>query len=192
MAITLSAVITKLPKARKVGILDMSPKDEVEGELLYYQLQFWHRSFKKANPTQLPKSCLWRLMKSMDEDGMMFWEARKQGRKEKRHKEAQAVLAAATAAAETSSRNTSLMKDMTEEPACSYGIQLIGMMNFKMVCRLSKSPLARCLLLPSYSASVRDALIALILWALSPKAEYAGLGVISSKPSTTDHLSRLA
>ncbi|KAF2549364.1 hypothetical protein F2Q70_00021948 [Brassica cretica] len=85
----------QLPKARKVGILDMSPKDEVEGELLYYQLQFWHRSFKKANVR----------------------EARKQGRKEKRHKEAQAVLAAATAAAETSSRNTSLMKDMTEEPA---------------------------------------------------------------------------
>ena len=29
----------RLAKARKLGILDMSPKDEVEGELLYYQLQ---------------------------------------------------------------------------------------------------------------------------------------------------------
>ena len=44
-------------------------------------------------------------------------EARKQGRKEKRHKEAQAVLAAATQAAATSSRNTSLRKDTSEEPA---------------------------------------------------------------------------
>lgn len=29
----------QLAKAGKLGILDMSPKDEVEGELLYYQLQ---------------------------------------------------------------------------------------------------------------------------------------------------------
>lgn len=29
----------QLSKPRKLGILDLSPKDEVEGELLYYQLQ---------------------------------------------------------------------------------------------------------------------------------------------------------
>lgn len=42
-------------------------------------------------------------------------EARKQGRKERRHKEAQAVLAAATAAAAASSRMSSLRKDNLEE-----------------------------------------------------------------------------
>lgn len=42
-------------------------------------------------------------------------EAKKQGRKEKRHKEAQTVLAAATAAAAASSRISSLRKDNIEE-----------------------------------------------------------------------------
>lgn len=42
-------------------------------------------------------------------------EAKKQGRKEKRHKEAQAVLAAATAAAAASSRVSSFRKDALEE-----------------------------------------------------------------------------
>lgn len=44
-------------------------------------------------------------------------EAKKQGRKERRHKEAQAVLAAATAAAAASSRNSSFRKDIFEESA---------------------------------------------------------------------------
>ena len=42
-------------------------------------------------------------------------EAKKQGRKERRHKEAQAVLAAATAAAAASSRVSSFRKDALEE-----------------------------------------------------------------------------
>lgn len=44
-------------------------------------------------------------------------EAKKQGRKERRHKEAQAVLAAATAAAAASSRISSFRKDVLDEPA---------------------------------------------------------------------------
>lgn len=44
-------------------------------------------------------------------------EAKKQGRKERRHREAQAVLAAATAAAAASSRISSLRKDTLEEPS---------------------------------------------------------------------------
>ncbi|KAH9756809.1 PHD finger family protein [Citrus sinensis] len=44
-------------------------------------------------------------------------EAKKQGRKERRHKEAQAVLAAATAAAAASSRISSFRKDSLEESA---------------------------------------------------------------------------
>lgn len=42
-------------------------------------------------------------------------EVKKQGRKERRHKEAQAVLAAATAAAAASSRLSSLRKDTVDE-----------------------------------------------------------------------------
>ncbi|RWW42667.1 hypothetical protein BHE74_00051758 [Ensete ventricosum] len=42
-------------------------------------------------------------------------EAKKRGRKERRHKEAQAVLAAAAAAAAASSRNSSLRKDSNDE-----------------------------------------------------------------------------
>lgn len=44
-------------------------------------------------------------------------EAKKQGRKERKHKEAQAVLAAATAAAAASSRISSFRKDAFDDSA---------------------------------------------------------------------------
>jgi hypothetical protein len=44
-------------------------------------------------------------------------EAKKRGRKEKRHKEAQAVLAAAAAAVASSSRNSTMRKDAKEDAA---------------------------------------------------------------------------
>lgn len=44
-------------------------------------------------------------------------EAKKQGRKERKHKEAQAVLAAATAAAAASSRMPSFRKDTYDDAA---------------------------------------------------------------------------
>ncbi|KAG2313522.1 hypothetical protein Bca52824_025079 [Brassica carinata] len=120
-----------LAKARNLGILDMSPKDEVEGELLYYQLKLLGTAVsRKQLSDDLAYAVTKKLPLEIDEEHGRRWddvlvnkyfhdvrEARKQGRKEKRHKEAQAVLAAATAAAATSSRNTSLRKDMTEEPA---------------------------------------------------------------------------
>ncbi|CAE5964495.1 unnamed protein product [Arabidopsis arenosa] len=121
----------QLSKARKLGILDLSPEDEVEGELLYYQLQLLGTAVSRK---QLSDNLVYEVAKKLpleiDEQHGRRWddvlvnkyfhdvrEARKQGRKEKRHKQAQAVLAAATAAAATSSRNTSLRKDMSEEPA---------------------------------------------------------------------------
>ncbi|CAH2067762.1 unnamed protein product [Thlaspi arvense] len=120
----------QLSKARKLGILDLSPEDEVEGELLYYQLQLLDTAVSRK---QLSDNLVYGVTKKLpleiDEQHGRRWddvlvnkyfhdvrEARKQGRKEKRHKQAQAVLAAATAAAATSSRNTSLRKDMSEEP----------------------------------------------------------------------------
>uniref|UniRef100_A0A1J3GMS1 Protein Jade-3 n=1 Tax=Noccaea caerulescens TaxID=107243 RepID=A0A1J3GMS1_NOCCA len=121
----------QLSKARKLDILDLSPEDEVEGELLYYQ----HRLLGTAvSRKQLSDNLVHEVAKKLpleiDEQHGRRWddvlvkkyfvdvrEARKQGRKEQRHKQAQVVLAAATAAAATSSRNTSVRKDMTEEPA---------------------------------------------------------------------------
>ncbi|XP_056850425.1 uncharacterized protein LOC108824486 isoform X1 [Raphanus sativus] len=121
----------QLAKARKLGILDLSPKDEVEGELLYYQLQLLGTAVsRKQLSDDLADEVTKKLPHEIDEEHGRRWddvlinkyfhdvrEARKQSRKEKRHKDAQAVLAAATAAAATSSRNTSLRKDMAEEPA---------------------------------------------------------------------------
>ena len=79
-------------------------------------------------------------------------EARKQGRKEKRHKEAQAVLAAATAAAAASSRVSSLRKDAVDEssqqevinykPCCLLRWQLLG--------QQYKNSLFACVLLTHY------------------------------------------
>ncbi|KAL0702080.1 hypothetical protein Bca4012_058202 [Brassica carinata] len=121
----------QLAKARKLGILDLSPKDEVEGELLYHQLQLLGTAVsRKQLSDDLAYEVTKKLPLEIDEEHGRRWddvlvnkyfhdvrEARKQSRKEKRHKDAQAVLAAATAAAATSSRNTSLRKDMAEEPA---------------------------------------------------------------------------
>ncbi|XP_009106422.1 uncharacterized protein LOC103832208 isoform X3 [Brassica rapa] len=121
----------QLAKARKLGILDLSPIDEVEGELLYYQLQLLGTAVsRKQLSDDLAYEVTKKLPLEIDEEHGRRWddvlvnkyfhdvrEARKQSRKEKRHKDAQAVLAAATAAAATSSRNTSLRKDMAEEPA---------------------------------------------------------------------------
>nr|VDD64743.1 unnamed protein product [Brassica oleracea] len=121
----------QLAKARKLGILDLSPKDEVEGELLYYQLQLLGTAVsRKQLSDDLAYEVTKKLPLEIDEEHGRRWddvlvnkyfhdvrEARKQSRKEKRHKDSQAVLAAATAAAATSSRNTSLRKDMAEEPA---------------------------------------------------------------------------
>ncbi|ANM58694.1 PHD finger family protein [Arabidopsis thaliana] len=121
----------QLSKARKLGILDLSPEDELEGELLYYQLQLLGTAVSRK---QLSDNLVYEVAKKLpleiDEQHGRRWddvlvnkyfhdvrEARKQGRKEQRNKQAQAVLAAATAAAATSSRNTSLRKDMSEEPA---------------------------------------------------------------------------
>ncbi|CAN8240295.1 unnamed protein product [Cochlearia groenlandica] len=123
--------IFQLSKARELGILDLSPEDEVEGELLYHQLRLLGTAVSRK---QLSDNLVFEVAKKLpleiDEQHGRRWddvlvnkyfhdvkEARKQGRKEKRHKQAQAVLAAATAAAASSSRNTSLRKDMLEEPS---------------------------------------------------------------------------
>lgn len=119
----------QLVKASAMGLLELSPEDEVEGELVYYQ----HRllcsaAARKRFSDHLIVKFVNSLQQETDAARQREWdavlvsqylyelrEAKKQGRKEKRHKEAQTVLAAATAAAAASSRISSFRKDNIEE-----------------------------------------------------------------------------
>ncbi|KAK8478088.1 hypothetical protein V6N11_060195 [Hibiscus sabdariffa] len=116
-------------KARKLGALKYSPEDEVEGEIIYYQHRLLSNAVARNHVTD---NLVSRVAKSLPEevetartkiwDAMLvnqylyeLREAKKQGRKERRHKEAQAVLAAATAAVAASSRISSSRKDGLED-----------------------------------------------------------------------------
>ncbi|KAI3464451.1 hypothetical protein Pfo_021114 [Paulownia fortunei] len=121
--------LDQLVKARNLGILKLSPADEVEGELLYYQQRLLCNAVaRKSISDGLISKVVRSLPQEIDTAGKRNWdsvlvsqynyelrEAKKQGRKERRHKEAQAVLAAATAAAAASSRMSSIRKDTIEE-----------------------------------------------------------------------------
>lgn len=119
----------QLVNARNLGILKLSPGDEVEGELIYYQRRLLcNASTRKCISDDLISKVVRSLPQELDAAGKQKWdavlvsqyihelrEAKKQGRKERRHKEAQAVLAAATAAAAASSRISSIRKDALED-----------------------------------------------------------------------------
>ncbi|XP_021748262.1 uncharacterized protein LOC110714096 isoform X2 [Chenopodium quinoa] len=113
-------------KADEMGVSDLSPENELEGEIIFFQQQLLCNTV--ALKYQLVCKIVNSLPNEMDSVRKRRWdsvhvnqyiyelkEARKQGRKERRHKEAQAVLAAATAAAAASSRVSSLRKDMVDE-----------------------------------------------------------------------------
>ncbi|XP_042482293.1 uncharacterized protein LOC122062708 isoform X2 [Macadamia integrifolia] len=123
--------LKQLIKARTMGILEYSPEDEVEGELIYYQNKLVDLTVSSQH--YCAADLIFRVAKSLPEemdavrnqkwDDVLVYqylcelrEAKKRGRKEKRHKEAQAVLAAATAAAAASSRISSFRKDGHDEP----------------------------------------------------------------------------
>ncbi|KAK7282765.1 hypothetical protein RIF29_11801 [Crotalaria pallida] len=119
----------QLLRARKMELMEFSPEDEVEGELIYYQHKlFQDRVAKKRLTGNLIHNVARSLPQEIDMAHQGRWdsvivnqylrdlrEAKKQGRKEKRHKEAQAVLAAATAAAAASTRVSSFRKDALDE-----------------------------------------------------------------------------
>ncbi|KAL1533687.1 hypothetical protein AAHA92_33540 [Salvia divinorum] len=121
--------IDQMAQARNLGILELSPGDEVEGELIYYQQRLLcNATMRKRISDDLISKVVRSLPQELDAAGKQKWdtvlvsqynlelrEAKKQGRKERRHKEAQAVLAAATAAAAASSRISSLRKDSLED-----------------------------------------------------------------------------
>ncbi|XP_074263550.1 uncharacterized protein LOC141586276 isoform X2 [Silene latifolia] len=115
--------------AKKMGILDLSPENEVEGEIIFSQQRLLCNAVAlKHRADQLVRKVVRGLPDEIDAVRKRRWddvlvnqyvyelkEARKQSRKERRHKEAQAVLAAATAAAAASSRVSSLRKDTIDE-----------------------------------------------------------------------------
>ncbi|XVE55411.1 hypothetical protein DITRI_Ditri03aG0156500 [Diplodiscus trichospermus] len=118
----------QLVKARKLGALKLSPEDELEGEIIYYQHGLLGNAVARTRFTDnLVSRVAQSLPQEIEEARTLRWdavlvnqylyelrEAKKQGRKERRHREAQAVLAAATAAAAASSRISS-RKDGLED-----------------------------------------------------------------------------
>ncbi|KAK9270103.1 hypothetical protein L1049_025677 [Liquidambar formosana] len=123
--------LEQLIKARNMGVLEMSPEDEVEGELIYFQHSLLGNAItRKRFSDDLICKVVKSLPREIDAVHKQRWdavlvnqylcelrEAKKLGRKERRHKEAQAVLAAATAAAAASSRISSFRKDALDESA---------------------------------------------------------------------------
>lgn len=115
----------QLSEARNTEVLDMAPEDELEGEILFLQNNLLENA--RANRSR-SENLILRVIMNLSEEQQASWkqrsdaflvndylnrarEAKKQGRKERRHKEAQAILAAATAAAAASPRISSSRKD---------------------------------------------------------------------------------
>ncbi|MQL76261.1 hypothetical protein Taro_008647, partial [Colocasia esculenta] len=123
--------LEQLAVARGLGIMEMSPEDEVEGEILYLQNKLLNTAVTiKHSCENLMMKVVRHLPEELDSLKKKRWdlvvvnqflrhvkEAKKRGRKEKRHKEYQAVLAAAAAAVETSSRISSLRKETNDAHA---------------------------------------------------------------------------
>ncbi|XP_009417636.2 uncharacterized protein LOC103998002 isoform X2 [Musa acuminata AAA Group] len=121
--------LDQLSKAKRMGILGLSPEDEVEGEIIYLQARLLDNDVVvKHSYEDLLLKIVQNLSHELNASNKHKWdlilvnqflrevrEAKKRGRKERRHKEAQAVLAAAAAAAAASSRNSSLRKDSNDE-----------------------------------------------------------------------------
>ncbi|TVU01726.1 hypothetical protein EJB05_52812, partial [Eragrostis curvula] len=116
-------------KARSLKILEHSPDDEVEGEIVYLQARLLDNAVVlKHRYEKLIAKVVQNLSSELHAFSKRKWdlilvnqflrdvrEAKKRGRKEKRHKEAQAVLAAAAVA--SSSRNSTMRKDVMKDVA---------------------------------------------------------------------------
>ncbi|CAL9133537.1 unnamed protein product [Musa textilis] len=121
--------LDQLSKAKSVGVLDLSPEDEVEGEIIYLQARLLDNAVLiKHSCEDLLLKIVENLAHELNALNKRKWdlilvnqflreirEAKKRGRKERKHKEAQAVLAAVSAAAAVSSRNSSSRKDSNDE-----------------------------------------------------------------------------
>ncbi|XP_074575453.1 uncharacterized protein LOC141831928 isoform X2 [Curcuma longa] len=120
--------IDQISKTKNMGLLELSPEDEVEGEIVYFQSKLLDNAMTiKHKYDDLLLRIVKNLPHELNESTKQKWdlilvnqffheikEAKKRGRKEKKNKEAQAVYAAAAEAAAVSSRN-SLRKDNNDE-----------------------------------------------------------------------------
>ncbi|KAL9249110.1 Bromodomain-containing protein [Drosera capensis] len=120
-----AVVVDQYNRAKGNGMSFSCPDDEVEGELIYFQNKLLCSAISRKHfVDDLICKIVQKLPQEMEVVRKQRWddvhvnqylyelrEARKQGRKERRHMEVQAVLAAATAAAAASSRISSLRKD---------------------------------------------------------------------------------
>ncbi|XP_020275460.1 uncharacterized protein LOC109849974 isoform X2 [Asparagus officinalis] len=118
-----------LAQVNKIGMLELSPEDEVEGEMLYLQNKLLDSaSAIKHGFDDLLGRVVQQLPHELEVLKKHRWdmvlvnqflrdvkELKKRGRKERRHQEAQAVLAAAAAVAASSSRNPLPRKDGSDE-----------------------------------------------------------------------------
>ncbi|XP_047307292.1 uncharacterized protein LOC124910660 isoform X2 [Impatiens glandulifera] len=122
----------QLDMVRNLSPSEISPEeDEVEGEIIFQQHQLLQNVLSMKHLTDnLAFKVKNTLSHEIDSVREQKWDAvlvnqyfyelretRKQGRKERRHREAQAVLAAAAAAVASSSRNSSFRKDILDESA---------------------------------------------------------------------------
>ncbi|KAL6635194.1 hypothetical protein ACP70R_027865 [Stipagrostis hirtigluma subsp. patula] len=126
-----ASVADQVSKAKSLKILEHSPDDEVEGEMVYLQSRLLDNAVDlKHRYEDLMAKVVHNLSRELDAFSKRKWdfivvnqflrdvrEAKKRGRKEKRHKEAQAVLAAAAAAVASSSRSSTVRKDAKDDVA---------------------------------------------------------------------------
>ncbi|KAL5199481.1 hypothetical protein ABZP36_020684 [Zizania latifolia] len=119
------AVADQISKAKSSGILEHSPNDEIEGEIVYLQSRLLNDigDAKQRYEDLIPK-IVQSLSQDLDSFNKRKWdhiianqflrdlrEAKKRGNTERRHKEAQAIMAAAASCILPTSRNTSVRKD---------------------------------------------------------------------------------
>ncbi|GJN22407.1 hypothetical protein PR202_gb09963 [Eleusine coracana subsp. coracana] len=146
--------------ARSLKILEHSPDDEVEGEIVYLQARLLDNAVVlKHRYEKLLAKVVHNLSQELDAFNKRNWdlifvnqflrdvrEAKKRGRKEKRHKEAQAVLAAAAAAVASSSRNSNLKRYVSSEA---------GTITDQSDCNGMKLPFAQCSMCHGTSGAFR-------------------------------------
>uniref|UniRef100_A0ACD5ZEC8 Uncharacterized protein n=1 Tax=Avena sativa TaxID=4498 RepID=A0ACD5ZEC8_AVESA len=149
-------VADQISKAKSLGFLDHSPDDEVEGEMVFLQARLLDNAMVlKHRYEDLIVKVVQNLSRELDVFSKRKWdfilvnhflrdvrEAKKRGRKEKRHKEAQAVLAAAAAAVAASSRNTTVRKDANDDvvPAIQESFPKFGAGSSRVAQRTPSLP----------------------------------------------------
>ncbi|XP_065881563.1 uncharacterized protein [Euphorbia lathyris] len=162
----------QLIQEKKQRVCDLSPADEVEGAIIYFQQRLLDNAVARKHFTDnLISKVGKRLPQEIDATRAQRWdavlvnqylndlrEAKKQGRKERKHKEAQAVLAAATAAAAASSRISSFRKDSYDDSTHQekFGISHGRAGNFSQLMPRPKETLSRIVVSRNSSEKYSD------------------------------------